>query len=315
MNWTGTSFAGMPTYLMSNIREGNQLHQVTRATRFFISGGKGVFLAMAVCSYLGLLLMGVNPWWSIVGAIGMTLATNNIVLWKTGHWTKVTTITYLPIIAGGVVAAFRGRYLLGGAAFAAGLGLSILANHPQMLYYFGITVPIYGVYQLVKAIREGRLPHFAKAAGALVVGLVLAIGAGANTILPTLEYTKATMRGGQVLETPVQQANGQGGSAGTGASNGLEFDYAMQWSNGFKDALSTYAPLCRAVAERANESNPTPPLARPCAGPGSTYRRPSGRLATMGPSPSRRARSTWARSSGPCFYSGCSPPGGRLRCG
>ena len=247
MNWTGTSFAGMPTYQMSTISEGNQLSIAAKATRVLFDGGPGYFLAICVSAYLGLILMGVNPWLSIAGAVGVAFATNNLVLWQAGHLTKVATISYFPLIIGGIVAAFRKRYILGGLVFALGMGLAIYVNHPQMLYYFGLTVPIYGIAKLVEAVRAGEFVHFGKALGALVVGLLLALGAGASNVLPTQEYSAATMRGGQVLETPIPTAAAGGAEADPGdgkpSGSGLEWDYAMQWSNGFKDMLATYSPL------------------------------------------------------------------------
>ena len=238
MNWTGTSFAGMPTYQISNIHQGNQLIRVAPVLRGFMSGGAGAFFAGMLCAYLLLIVVGVSPWLSIAGAVGIALATNNIVLWKAGHATKVYTVMYLPLIAAGILTAFNRKYLFGGLLFALGMGLAIFVNHPQMLYYFGMTIPLFGLAKLVQAVRQKQLPHFAKATGALLVGLVLAIGAGANNLLPTQEYAAATMRGGQVLENPVASS---AGSAKSG--NGLDWEYAMGWSNGFKDMVATYAPL------------------------------------------------------------------------
>ena len=236
--WTGTSFSGMPTYQISTIRDGNLLRRIGAPVTVFLPDQAGVFFIGMLATYLCLLLLGVSPWLSMAGALGVVLATNNLVLWKAGHETKVITIIYLPLVLAGIVATFRRRYLPGGLVFALGMALAILANHPQMLYYFGITVPIYGVYQLIRAVRERRLPHFAKATGVLVAGLLLALGCGASNLLPTREYAATTMRGGQVLETPIASSAGAAESG-----SGLDFDYAMGWSNGFKDALATYAPL------------------------------------------------------------------------
>ena len=61
MNWTGTSFSGMPTYQMSTIRDGNQLTYAATLSRLFFDGGPGYFLGICVSFYLGLLLVGVKP--------------------------------------------------------------------------------------------------------------------------------------------------------------------------------------------------------------------------------------------------------------
>jgi hypothetical protein len=239
-NWTGTTFSGMPTYLLSTVYEGNNLRYLAKPFRAFISGGAGIFFAGMLCCYLLLVLNGVNPWLSIAAGVGVGLATTTLVVYDAGHTTKVKTIFYLPLVAAGVLLAFRKRYLFGGLIFALGMGMAIMANHPQMVYYFGLTLPIYGIAQFVKSIRAGELVSFGKSMGVLVVGLLLALGAGASNLLTTLEYTPATMRGGQVLETPLANANTPTGDV---PENGLSWDYGMRWSNNTKDIIATYAPL------------------------------------------------------------------------
>lgn len=240
VNWTGTSFSGMPTYQISTVAEGNNLKYLVKPFRAFIGGGAGVFFAGMLCCYLLLVLNGVNPWLSIAAGVGVGLATTSLVVYESGHSTKVYTIFYLPLVAAGVVLAFRKRYLFGGLLFALGMGMAILSNHPQMVYYFGLTLPIYGIAQLVKAFREGELASFGKSLGVLVIGLVLAVGAGASNLMTTIEYSKTTMRGGQVLETPLVDANTPSGDV---PQNGLAWDYGMMWSASTKDLLATYAPL------------------------------------------------------------------------
>ena len=238
-NWTNGMFGGMPTYQISTVSTGNQLTIVRRAFFGFMGGPAGYVFCGMLTFYLMMVLLGVHPWLAIAGAVTAGIATNNIVLYGAGHVSKVGVIMFLPLIAAGVLLAFRQRYLVGGAVFALGMGLAILANHPQMLYYFGLTLPLLGVAELVRHIRAGTLPVFAKAMGALLIGLGLALGAGASNLLTTTEYLPQSIRGGVILSG--QQAE-QTLDEGT-REGGLDWEYAMQWSNGFKDMLATYAPL------------------------------------------------------------------------
>ncbi|WP_420460690.1 YfhO family protein [Neolewinella sp.] len=238
-NWTNGMFGGMPTYQISAVGTGNQLTIARRAFFGFMGGPAGYVFCGMLTFYLMMVLLGVSPWLAIAGAVTAGIATNNIVLYGAGHVSKLGVIMFLPLIAAGVVLAFRARYLVGGAVFALGMGLAILANHPQMLYYFGLTLPLLGIAELVRHARAGTLPVFAKAMGALLVGLGLALGAGASNLLTTTEYLPQSIRGGAILTG--QQAE-QTLDEGT-REGGLDWDYAMQWSNGFKDMLATYAPL------------------------------------------------------------------------
>ena len=238
-NWTNAMFGGMPTYQISTVSEGNQLTLVNRVFRGFMGGPAGYVFCGMLTFYLMMILLGVNHWLALAGAITTAIATNNIVLYEAGHVSKLGVIMYLPLVAAGVLLAFRGRYLLGGSVFALGMGLSILLNHPQMLYYFGLTLPFLGVAEFIRHYQQGTLVAFGKAFGVLVIGLLIAFGAGASNLLTTSEYLPQSMRGGAVLST-----NAAGAGAGQAdAEGGLDFDYAMQWSNGFKDMLATYAPL------------------------------------------------------------------------
>ncbi|WP_116124787.1 YfhO family protein [Lewinella sp. IMCC34183] len=239
-NWTNAMFGGMPTYQIARVSAGNQLRLADRAFFGFMGGPAGYVFCGMLTFYLMMVLLGVNPWLSLAGAVTVGIATNNIVLYGAGHVSKLGVIMYLPLVAAGVLLAFRERYLLGGAIFALGMGLAILANHPQMLYYFGLTLPFLGVAEFIRHLQAGTLPVFGKAMGVLLVGLGLAMGAGASNLLTTSEYLPQSMRGGAVL-TSGADVPGQGETADP--EGGLDYAYAMQWSNGFKDMLATYAPL------------------------------------------------------------------------
>ncbi|WP_116105174.1 YfhO family protein [Lewinella sp. IMCC34191] len=238
-NWTNAMFGGMPTYQISAVSEGNQLTVANRLFRGFMGGPAGYVFCGMLTFYLMMILLGVNHWLALAGAITTAIATNNIVLYQAGHVSKLGVIMYLPLVAAGVLLAFRARYLLGGAVFALGMGLAILVNHPQMLYYFGLTLPFLGIAELIRHYQQGTLAVFGKAMGVLVVGLLLALGAGASNLLTTSEYLPQSMRGGAVLTDPAATQ----GASKAAASGGLDYDYAMQWSNGFKDMLATYAPM------------------------------------------------------------------------
>ncbi len=255
--WTGTSFGGMPTFQLSAPESGNKLKTASKVFYGFMARPAGYFFAGMLCCYLLLVLIGISPWLSIAGALGAGLATNGFVLFEAGHMSKVMTVFFLPIIAAGILLAFQRKYIWGGLVFALGMGLAIAANHPQMLYYFGITLPFFGVARLVKDVKAGNLAHFGKATGALVIGLLLALGSGAGLLWTTKQYTAETMRGGQKLETVVQTPKSAGANAQEVPGEGLEWDYAMQWSNGLKDILATYSPLAAGGGNGQEVSNQT----------------------------------------------------------
>ncbi|MCB9081871.1 MAG: YfhO family protein [Lewinellaceae bacterium] len=236
--WTNSMFSGMPTYQISAVRDGNLLRYLDNALQLGIDRPIGRFLAAMLSFYLLLVLLGVNSWIAIIGGIAFGLTTNNLILMEAGHSSKVGALSYMPLIVAGILLAFREKYLLGGAVLAAGLGLNLYANHPQMTYYLLLSILIFGLIRLIYDIREKQLASFFKAMGALVAGALLAVAANASSLLTTLEYTQDTMRGKPILEA----ANSTEAATNSSTQDGLAWTYAMQWSNAQRDLLATFIP-------------------------------------------------------------------------
>jgi len=234
--WTNSMFGGMPTYQIVTKNKGNVLGYVDRILNLGLKRPAGMFIAGMLAFYVFLQLMGVNIWLSLIGALFFGLSTNNLILYEAGHVTKLRTIMYGAPALGGIILAFRGKYLYGTAMFALFFGLNVFSNHPQMTYYLGFVVLILGLVYLTSAIKNGTLLNFAKASGSLIFALVLALGASASQIWTTFEYSESTMRGKPILAS---EGNIPKSSSET---DGLEWEYAMSWSNSYRDLLSSFIP-------------------------------------------------------------------------
>jgi hypothetical protein len=234
--WTNSMFGGMPTYQINTVSEGNFLKKTLEPVmKLGIKSPIGQFFLTMLCFYILMVVLGVNQWLAVIGAIAFGFSTNNFILFEAGHETKLRSIAYLPLVAAGMILTFRKKFLLGGILFAVGLGMNIMSNHVQMTYYFFLTLLIYGVAQLIYAAQKNELPDFAKGVGILLVAGLLAIGASASNLWITYEYAKDTMRGEPILET-------EGEATSSSETDGLAWDYAMQWSNGTIDLFSSYIP-------------------------------------------------------------------------
>ena len=233
--WTNAMFGGMPTYQINTVSEGNNLKLLDRIGSLAIQPPIGRFFIAMISFYILMVVLGVNSWLSIIGAIAFGLTTNNLILFGTGHETKLKAIAYLPLATAGMLLAFRKRYLAGGILFAVGLGLDIMANHVQMTYYFFMTALIFGIAQVIFEIRKGEYLHLAKAVGVLLVGGILAVGSAASNLWITYEYSQDTMRGEPILKT-------EGKPSSSSETKGLDWNYAMQWSNGTIDLFASFIP-------------------------------------------------------------------------
>lgn len=234
--WTNSMFSGMPTYQISAQPKNNLLKYVESAGALFIPRPTGYFIFGMLGFYLLLLLLKVNPWLSLLGALLFGFSTNNFILFEAGHNSKVMAImTSAPVIAG-VLLILREKYLVGAAVFGIALGLNISANHPQMTYYLALCMAILVIFHLINAIKDNKIKPALKGLGIMAAIAVLSVGASASKLWTTYEYTQSTMRGGQIIKDDAQS------TTHTNKNGGLEWDYAMQWSNGVGDILAGFIP-------------------------------------------------------------------------
>ncbi len=235
--WTNSMFGGMPAYQIYASERGNLLRYVERAIHLGFARPISYFFALMLGMFLLLRVMGVNNWLSLIGAITFGLGANHITLFDAGHMTKLRAISFMAPTLAGLILLFKGRTWLGLGVFAMSLGLNIYANHPQMTYYLAAACGCFVVFRFVNDLGEGQLPRFAKALGLSVLAAALAVGASFSKISTTMEYGKDTMRGKPILEAAANET-----VTSSSQVDGLEWEYAMQWSNGIIDVLASFVP-------------------------------------------------------------------------
>ena len=128
------------------------------------------------------------------------------------------------------------KTLLGATLFAFALSFQIKANHPQITYYLAITVFAYAigvfVYLCKNAERRAQLKRFFIASALLLVIGGVGIATNANKLIPTMEYSKFTMRGGSELASDDKNHN----------DKGLNLEYATAWSYGIEEMPNLLIP-------------------------------------------------------------------------
>jgi hypothetical protein len=154
--WTNSMFGGMPAFQISTAYPANLIQYVEKVVRLGLPEFTGYLFAACVGFYLLLLVMGINPWLSIAGAIAYSLATYNLIIIDAGHNTKMHTIALLPYVVVGFMLLWNRRYLLGAAVSALSFAMLIGANHIQIAYYLFITLLIAGFVFLVYASKVDR---------------------------------------------------------------------------------------------------------------------------------------------------------------
>ena len=129
--------------------------------------------------------------------------------------------------------AYRGKLLRGSAITALFLALQLRANHLQITYYLLMIVLAFGIFELVHAIKEKKVPQFVKTGMVLVFAAILAIGANIEKIWTTYEYGKYSTRSQSELTIDGDQEN---------KTTGLNKDYATSWSYGKMETFNLMIP-------------------------------------------------------------------------
>ena len=245
--WTESMFGGMPTATIHASTKGDWTQQIYD---FLLLGRRpATYLFISLLgAWLLMLALGIHPLIAVGGAIAVTFCSYNLQIIQVGHNTKMQALAFLPWVLAALIFTYnqalsrhprpdRGSHswlsgtILGAALFGLALSFQVKANHPQITYYLAILILIY-VIVLAVSLRGKRLwgRFFAASALLLILG-VAGIATNATKLLPTMEYTPYSMRGGST----------EASEGGAGAK-GLDIDYATAWSYGWEELPNLLIP-------------------------------------------------------------------------
>jgi hypothetical protein len=229
--WTNSMFGGMPAYLISTQYKSNILRQAHKFFTLFDFRPVCFIFLYLIGAYIAMLLFGVSPWLSFAGAIAYGFSSYFFQIIQVGHVSKVLALGYMPPIIAGVYAAFRGKALFGSLITGIFLGLQILVNHLQITYYTMLIILIFGLVELIYAIKNKAFIHFLKPLPWLVLFVLLAIGANFSNLYTTYEYGKYSIRGKSELTANAENK-----------TSGLDKDYATQYSYTLGETFNLMIP-------------------------------------------------------------------------
>jgi hypothetical protein len=236
--WTNSMFSGMPTYLISVHFPGDLFVYVQKAVALGLPGVVSNLFVALLCGYVLLVALGVRPLVAVAGAVALGFSSYNLAILAAGHNTKSWALAYAPLVLGGLMLALRRNKWLGAALFTLGLTLNVRANHPQITYYLGLLVVIYGLIELVAAVRAGRLGDYLGRAVLLGVGAALAIGVSFGRLYTTYEYSKYSNRSPSELKA-LPPAPGQPAAP---SAKQQDRDYAFAYSYGIGETMTLLVP-------------------------------------------------------------------------
>ena len=231
--WTNSMFGGMPSYLIGLPMKSalSVIYTITNLDNWRpVSFTFLYFLGF----YLALLLFGVSPWLSIVGALGFGFSSFNFIIIAAGHNTQAIAIGYMAPVIAGLYYALKKNLWIGSAVFALFLALQIYANHPQITYYTAIIALVLIITELYLAFKNKQVVDFMKRAGIILAFSLLAVASNAGRLWTTYEYGNYSIRSRSEL---TQNKGNQ--------TSGLDKDYATAWSYGIDETLTLMIPNFR----------------------------------------------------------------------
>lgn len=253
--WTNSMFGGMPTTATIDDFKGDWTDAIYD---FLLTGRRpaSYLLITLIGGFLLMLSLGTSKLIAVAGAIAIAFCSYNMQIIQVGHNTKMQAIAYFPWVLAGVIWTYRMAFksftstqedkgnwkewlpktVLGATLFAFALSFQIKANHPQITYYLAITVFAYAigvfVYLCKNSERRAQLKRFFIASSLLLVLGIVGMATNANKLIPTMEYSKFTMRGGSELTSNDKNHN----------DKGLNLEYATAWSYGINEMPNLLIP-------------------------------------------------------------------------
>jgi len=212
--WSTNAFAGMPGYMISYPALVPQVDTLLTWLRSWLWPTSHFFVLLAG-TYLLLVYLTRNAWAGVLAAVAYGLTTYIPIILKVGHNSKFIALAFAPWLVLAFVYVLQRPRLLSGLLFAAALAANLRAGHIQITYYVAFWLGLWWLVQGISAWRSRQLSVFTRATGYLALGSVLALLMVAQPYWSIYEYKQHTIRGSH-------EAIGSGG--------GLNWDYAMGWS-------------------------------------------------------------------------------------
>lgn len=220
--WNTHVFSGMPNYQIA-LEGKTVLPDINKIMGLGLPKPISFFFIAAVCFYILCLTLGLRPIIGILGALAYAFSTYNPVILSAGHETKMMAIAYMPLLLSGILLIYQKRYWIGLSIATLGAYLELMANHPQVNYYFFIIAGFITIFYLISWIKNREFKHLLISFALVAIAALVGIGSYSLAYLTTKEYTKYTMRGGKTLDI-------KGADVKAVNTKGLDADYALSYS-------------------------------------------------------------------------------------
>jgi Bacterial membrane protein YfhO len=233
--WNANGFAGMPNYQITYNGGLNLTAHVHQLLSLYLPKPINFFFLACMGFYFLCLVMRINPYIGIIGALAYAYASFNAIIIGVGHDTQMLCLAYSPALLASLLLLYDKKYVLGTALTALFTAIMINMNHYQVVYYFMIIAVIVTIFHAIQWIKQKDWKHVALSASLALVAAGFGVLSNIGSLWPTYEYSKATIRGGN----PGLSAED---TKSKGEEKGLSRQYAFDWSYGIAETATLIVP-------------------------------------------------------------------------
>lgn len=231
--WTNSLFGGMPNFQIApSYPAGSAISWIWHLFTLGLPSPANLLFAMMFGFFIMAICMKFRWYNALFASLAWGFSTYFIIIIGAGHIWKFVTLAYIPPTIGGVVLAYRGKYLKGMALTALFGALQLQSNHPQMTYYFVFVIFAMVVGWFCHALKQKNLKQWGCATAACAAAALLAVGANSASLYNSYEYSKETVRG---RATELTQPKGDD-------TGGMDRQAITMWSYGIDETFSLLIP-------------------------------------------------------------------------
>ncbi len=231
--WTNSMYGGMPAYAINMQTPSNNIisffDNVMRL--FSLPMPANLIFIYFIGFYILLLVLGIDPWISIIGALAFGFSSNFFVIIDAGDFSKASAIGYMAAVFAGIIVLMNGKFLWGGILTALFLALELKMGHIQMTFYLTILILIFLIIDFYTKFKDKQLVLFSKSFAILLLAITLAIGCNITSLLTNNEFSSESTRGKSELTSRL------GNTKKTS-----DFNNATQLSYGIDETLTLLIP-------------------------------------------------------------------------
>jgi hypothetical protein len=223
--WTNSMFSGMPAFQIAMDSQSVGVPGIFYGLlTFYLVKPASFFFMACICFYFLAIVLRVNPYIGIIGALAYAYATYNPVIVSVGHDTKMQSIALLPGVIGSLILICEKRYWLGMLLLALFTALLVSFNHVQIIYYTMIIAAGLLLSYMIPWIREGRKRRILRVVALTLGAAVVGVLCNAVVLFTTYDSSRESIRAGSELAA---DPGIRGGSALNGLSDSAAFEFSM----------------------------------------------------------------------------------------